>query len=178
MTKWNNIYENGRDFQWLTTADLQTLCSIVPHAKKALDIGCGTGQAVRDLWHRGFDVTGVDISETAIRIAQKSVVRKNDSLTFLCQDIITTPLEAKFDLIISKYVMTFVADTEAWLCAIQKIMKPTSACVIILPDISKLPEQKKSITLEKNIALALLEKYFSVEVREVKGDYWYVLSLQ
>lgn len=178
MTKWNSIYQNSRDFQWLTTTNLQTLCSIAPHAKKALDIGCGTGQVARDLWHRGLDVVGVDTSETAIQIAQKSVVRKNDGLTFLHQDIITTPLDTTFDLIVSKYVMTFVTDADAWLRAIQKLMKSTSVCVIILPDINKLPEQKKSITLEKNTAITLLEKYFSVEVREVKDDYWYVLSLQ
>ncbi len=40
----------------------------------ALDVGCGTGQLTRELWHRGYNVAGIDVAESAIMIAQALTV--------------------------------------------------------------------------------------------------------
>lgn len=48
----------------------------------ALELGCGTGETVQLLSQRGFDVTGIDISQTAIEWAKE----KGHQGTFLCAD--------------------------------------------------------------------------------------------
>ncbi len=40
-------------------------------SKRVLDLGCGTGRHARFLAERGFEVVGIDASETALELAQK-----------------------------------------------------------------------------------------------------------
>ena len=44
---------------------------------KALDIGCGSGVWSINLAKRGWDVTGVDIVEKALRRAQERIKKEN-----------------------------------------------------------------------------------------------------
>src|SRR4030066_2239690 len=60
---------------------------------KALDIGCGTGTNTVYLAEKGFEVTGVDISPTAIEYAEKKATRAKVQITFKVQNF----LELQFD---------------------------------------------------------------------------------
>ena len=42
-----------------------------PHGSRMLDIACGEGRYARMLAERGFDITGIDLSQTSIASAQK-----------------------------------------------------------------------------------------------------------
>lgn len=72
---WDEIYEAGdhRD-NWDRPDPAPELVELIeargwPHGARALDLGCGTGSDARYLADNGFAVTGVDISEVAIREA-------------------------------------------------------------------------------------------------------------
>lgn len=54
----------------LAFRDLPEILSAHITGVRALDFGCGTGRSTRLLRKLGFDVTGVDISEDMLRIAQ------------------------------------------------------------------------------------------------------------
>src|SRR5437763_8564361 len=49
---------------------------------KALDVGCGTGDNVIWLCQQQFNVTGVDLSESAIEKARERAARANVTCTF------------------------------------------------------------------------------------------------
>jgi 2-polyprenyl-3-methyl-5-hydroxy-6-metoxy-1,4-benzoquinol methylase len=70
---------------------------------RILDIGCGRGELCYALAQKGADVTGIDYSEEAIEIARKTFTRDNiqGSLSFICGDAATFPLEGTFDVIIA-----------------------------------------------------------------------------
>jgi 2-polyprenyl-3-methyl-5-hydroxy-6-metoxy-1,4-benzoquinol methylase len=53
-----------------------------------IDLGCGAGNYAVYLAGKGFTVTGVDISETAIKFAQKNAKDKNVSCDFLRADVL------------------------------------------------------------------------------------------
>jgi SAM-dependent methyltransferase len=55
---------------------------------KTIDLGCGTGYYAIYLAGRGFDVTGVDMSPTAIRIAEKNAKRKGVRCEFIIADVL------------------------------------------------------------------------------------------
>ena len=95
MTKtWNEAYTNHHDYQQLSTHQVGKLCHVARSAPKtALDIGCGTGQLARDLYHRGYQVTGIDISTEAISQAQASTIY-TQGITFAVRDITKPPLPA------------------------------------------------------------------------------------
>jgi cyclopropane fatty-acyl-phospholipid synthase-like methyltransferase len=55
---------------------------------KTIDLGCGAGNYAIYLASRGFDVTGVDISPTAIQIAKGNARKRGVTCTFLVVDVL------------------------------------------------------------------------------------------
>lgn len=72
---WNQAYEKGDFKNWdfgSASPELVTLLAVrgLPETgSRALDIGCGGGWDSIFLAQCGFDVTGVDVSPTALRLA-------------------------------------------------------------------------------------------------------------
>jgi 2-polyprenyl-3-methyl-5-hydroxy-6-metoxy-1,4-benzoquinol methylase len=50
------------------------LAALEPVGKRVLELGCGAGNIARSLVERGFDVTGIDISPTAIAWATERAI--------------------------------------------------------------------------------------------------------
>jgi len=55
---------------------------------KTLDMGCGAGNQAIYLASRGFEMTGIDISPTAIKFAQKNAVQAGVKCQFLSADVL------------------------------------------------------------------------------------------
>ncbi len=55
---------------------------------RAVDLGCGAGNNSIYLAQQGFDVTGVDISPTAITIAEENAKKKRVSCRFVTADVL------------------------------------------------------------------------------------------
>jgi len=55
---------------------------------RAIEFGCGLGNYTRYLGTRGFEVTGVDISPTAIGFAREQAVKKRLPCTFIAADVL------------------------------------------------------------------------------------------
>jgi 2-polyprenyl-3-methyl-5-hydroxy-6-metoxy-1,4-benzoquinol methylase len=55
---------------------------------KTIDLGCGAGNHALYLASRGFNVTGVDISPTAIKRAKENVMKRGVTCTFLVVDVL------------------------------------------------------------------------------------------
>lgn len=68
---------------------------------RALDLGCGAGNYAVYLAGRGFDVTGVDISPTAIGMAEENARKRGLSCRFIAADVLGDlhEVEGTFDLV-------------------------------------------------------------------------------
>ncbi|KUG20442.1 MAG: class I SAM-dependent methyltransferase [Methanomicrobiaceae archaeon] len=68
-------------------------------ACRAIDLGCGIGNHAVYLASRGFEMTGVDISPSAIRAARKNAEERGVACNFLVADVLTEPgwLRRTFD---------------------------------------------------------------------------------
>lgn len=74
--------------------------------KKALDVGCGTGTTAFMLSRMGMDVTGVDISETAIEMGRDLSKQQNLNINFVRGDVLELDkLNQKFDLIYDSHCL-------------------------------------------------------------------------
>lgn len=62
----------------------------------ALDAGCGTGRAARELAHRGVDVVGADVDESMIATAR----RLTPELTWVVTDLRDLDLGRTFDVVL------------------------------------------------------------------------------
>lgn len=55
---------------------------------KAVDLGCGAGNAAMFLADRGFDVLGLDFSETAVALARENAARRGADCEFRVADVL------------------------------------------------------------------------------------------
>ncbi|AZZ35470.1 hypothetical protein CIK05_01195 [Bdellovibrio sp. qaytius] len=77
-----------------------------PQGKTALDVGCGTGTTAFMLAQMGMDVTGIDISETAIGMGQDLSRAQNLNINFIAGDVLELEkLNQKFDLIYDSHCL-------------------------------------------------------------------------
>ncbi len=64
---------------------------------KILDIGCGTGRHSIELAKRGYNLTGLDLSESMLKKAKANALKANVQIDFICSDARTFHFPEKFD---------------------------------------------------------------------------------
>lgn len=67
---------------------------------KIIDIGCGTGRHAIELTKRGYNVTGVDLSENQIKRAREKAKESGVAVSFQIQDARNLTFIGEFDLAI------------------------------------------------------------------------------
>jgi ubiquinone/menaquinone biosynthesis C-methylase UbiE len=91
-----------------------------------LDVGCGTGTYTAALAERGWDVTGVDVSEDMLRRARARGVHT------VRADAASLPFEdASFDAAISVFTSTDVDDLAAVVLEIVRVLRPGAPLVCL-----------------------------------------------
>ncbi len=104
-------------------------CPKTPQGLKALDMGCGGGQASMVLASLGFSVTGVDFSETAIELARRNAAERGLEIDFTVGDCLSLPQfpAGEFDLIVDNHVLHCIIgeiDRELFLRTARRLLKP------------------------------------------------------
>ena len=69
---------------------------------RAIVFGCGSGNNAIYLASQGFEVTGVDVSPTALAIAAKKAVEAGVQVDWLLADVVALPELQPFDLIFDR----------------------------------------------------------------------------
>jgi 2-polyprenyl-3-methyl-5-hydroxy-6-metoxy-1,4-benzoquinol methylase len=67
---------------------------------RILDVGCGTGRHSIELSKRGYQVTGIDLSDTQLLRAKEKAEMQGQNIDFLKHDARNLPFENEFDLVI------------------------------------------------------------------------------
>ncbi|UCF43906.1 MAG: methyltransferase domain-containing protein [Planctomycetota bacterium] len=94
QNRFDDIYKDMSldDIPWNLETPPELLVELVDTSKvrpcKAVDLGCGAGNYAVYLAGRGFEVTGVDISPTAIKIAKENAQRKSVNCNFIVADVV------------------------------------------------------------------------------------------
>jgi len=74
--------------------------------KKALDLGCGTGTTAFILAQLGLEVTGIDISETAIEMGRELAKQQDLEIQFETGDVLKLGSQSKkFDIIYDSHCL-------------------------------------------------------------------------
>lgn len=64
---------------------------------KILDVGCGTGRHSIELTKRGYNITGIDLSESQLQVAKEKAAAENLKIKFLHHDARNLPFSNEFD---------------------------------------------------------------------------------
>jgi 2-polyprenyl-3-methyl-5-hydroxy-6-metoxy-1,4-benzoquinol methylase len=94
-------YDN-ESFTTGTTGEVDFIENEIGYNKsfKILDVGCGTGRHSLELARRGYNVTGIDLSESQLSKARKLAETGNLKIKFLVRDARNFNFNGSFDLAI------------------------------------------------------------------------------
>ena len=81
--------------------NVKWICSVAPAEQylSLLDLGCGPGIYAEEFHKRGYQVTGMDISERSISYARNSAQEKNLPIKYYHQNFLTMDFKKQFDLV-------------------------------------------------------------------------------
>lgn len=116
-------FREGRNS--LNTIELNLLGDV--SGKKILHLQCHFGQDTMSLSRMGAEVTGVDFSDKAISVAERTAADLNLSTRFICSDIYALPdaLDEKFDLVFTSYgTIGWLPDLKKWSAVVSRFLKP------------------------------------------------------
>ncbi|MGJ1364352.1 class I SAM-dependent methyltransferase [Sphingobacterium spiritivorum] len=109
----------------LNDIELQLLGDI--KGKKILHLQCHFGQDTLSLARMGANVTGIDLSDKAIQVAQELATELELAARFICSDVYELPqvLEEEFDIVYTSYgTIGWLPDLDKWASVVSKFLKP------------------------------------------------------
>ncbi|MEW6556293.1 MAG: methyltransferase domain-containing protein [Elusimicrobiota bacterium] len=128
---------------------------------KVLELGCGTGDISFSFARRGFEVTGVDISPTAIRMAKKRAKEKGLKVKFVVGDV--TKLKGfcdnYYDLVLDGHCLhclVWQEDRQGFLKNSLRVLKPGGYLVVntmAMPPRKYVDKYRNEFILQKGIQL-------------------------
>jgi SAM-dependent methyltransferase len=106
MERWDASYRRERMPGW----DVGRPCSYLTKAVedktfkpgRAIVLGCGSGTNALYLASRGFEVTGVDVSPSALAVAARKAAAANVEVNWVLADVVALPKLPPYDLIFDR----------------------------------------------------------------------------
>ena len=146
-------------FTYGTVSEVDTLVDVldlVP-GDRVLDVGCGPGRHSHELARRGYEVVGLDISETFVALARRDAPR---GATFVHGDARTMSFDSEFDAAIS-------------LCqgAFGLAGGPGSDTAVLDPDSAVLDRIVAAVRPGGGVALSAFSAYFQVRFLGEDDDF-------
>ena len=146
-------------FTYGTVSEVDTLVDVldlVPGGR-VLDVGCGPGRHSHELARRGYEVVGLDTSETFVALARRDAPR---GATFVHGDARTMSFDSEFDAAIS-------------LCqgAFGLAGGPGSDTAVLDPDSAVLDRIVAAVRPGGGVALSAFSAYFQVRFLGEDDDF-------
>lgn len=180
--KWNESFKTGRDYNPMNELLMDLILGSISNKKEvAIDLGCGTGDAVVKLAKRGFMVTGVDWSSDALEKAKGRtfVAGVNEKTNFVESNLNNltnanlTKNEA--DIVFCKLVIAFVNDKKQFCKVIKQLLNSEGVFVLQTPvshtNIKYSLEDKPEIAVNYEEIKSILIEVFS-DVVEFNHSYY------
>ncbi|MFC4721684.1 class I SAM-dependent methyltransferase [Geojedonia litorea] len=102
--------------------------------KSILHLQCHFGQDTISLSRYGAEVTGVDLSDKAIKSAKQIAKDTNSNASFICCDIydLSHYLDKQFDIVFTSYgTIGWLPDLDKWAKIIAKFLKPKGRFIFV-----------------------------------------------
>ena len=124
---WESFYSDNHR-PWRGISDIGDVP--FPQGGRILEVGCGNGKTVLALSKRGFTVTGVDFSESAIEMCRRTMPSAGE---FVCASVTELPFEdSSFDGAVAFHVLEHLTSDEmtAAVGELRRVLRPGSHLLI------------------------------------------------
>lgn len=170
---------------WNIETPPDLLIQLVEHKKvvpcRAIEFGCGAGNYAIWLAQQGFEVTGIDISPTAIGLARKNAMEQGVECTFIVADVLGDLADVKgpFDFALDWELLHHIYpdDRPRYVANVARLTKPGGRYLSVCfhEDDPEFGGSGKYRTTRIGTVL-----YFSseVELRDLFSPYFTILELR
>jgi SAM-dependent methyltransferase len=189
------IYKNMAidDIPWNFKTPPDVLENLVRTGKitpcKTIDLGCGTGNYAIYLAGEGFDVTAVDISSSAIKIAKNNASQKGIDCNFIVADILgdLKQIQSTFNFAYDWELLhhIFPSDREKYIRNVYRLLNPGGQYLSVcfseenlqfgrVGKFRKTPLETVLYFSSENELRVLYESFFKIEelkTIEIKGKF-------
>ncbi len=175
--EWDLAYREGTPY-WETGRPARELVRLVEEEKiprgSALDIGCGTGANAVFLAEKGFDVTAVDISPTAIERARTRAALAGVNIHFVVDDVFQfirsapTPFDFLLDAGFYHYVRGQALST--YLDFLWRASRPGSYLLVLAGHAAETAEGAPPGVTEDDLRFELGRLFEFLEMRLVRFE--------
>ncbi len=149
---------------------ISTLTPYLKEKMKILDIGCGAGTLDFYLANRGYDITGIDISEKAISECKKTAKNLNlKNVKFITEDFPNANIKGKYDLIIFTEVIEHLDDDCKALKVLHKALKPGGILYLSTPS-KNAPLHRLGLTKDFDKRVGHLRRYSKEEITSLLDE--------
>jgi|GEM_PF-4024817 len=130
---YNSLHEDSLSLIALATRKVSALLGAVA-GLDILEIGCGAGKNCIKLARQGARVTGVDVSDAQIALAQQRMDEAGAPVRLLRADAADlSPLpDGSFDVILAIYAFQYVAQMAACLAECTRLLRPGGRLIFAL----------------------------------------------
>ena len=104
-----------------------------PPARRVLDLGCGTGYISGRLIARGYQVTGIDVSESGIDLARQAHPQGQFHCCGVGDDGLEARIGGKFDAIVSVEVVEHLYSPAQWAAACYNLLCDNGTLIVTTP---------------------------------------------
>lgn len=177
IERWDGAYRSGRLPAWDTGRPSSDLVQAVEKGTlrpgRAVELGCGSGTNAVYLAAHDFDVTAIDLSSTALMLAQKKAQHEGVAVRWLLADVLALPRLQPFDVVYDRgcYHGVRKQHAAAYVESLRRLSKP-GTLVLILAGSAKEPSSGSGPprVTEQEIRSDFSALFEVVELRETRFD--------
>jgi ubiquinone/menaquinone biosynthesis C-methylase UbiE len=138
--EWDDVYRDypAGTLPWELGKPRKTLIDMVESGRIQLgntpDICCGLGTNTAYMAQNGFDVTAIDISKQALKLAKQKARRAKAEVKFVLANFVTLPFkDAAYDFVFDMgcFHHVEVEDRPEFIHGIRRVLKPESKYLLI-----------------------------------------------
>ena len=132
--KYSHNYDNLGiiNSYYIAFRDLPNLLSEYVAGSRAVDYGCGTGRSTLFLKNLGFDVIGVDISDSML---EKARINLPDNRFFKIKSAQIPLPDSSVDLVFSSFVFMEISSIEEIkriFCEMKRVVRPGGSIIFVV----------------------------------------------
>lgn len=143
----------------------KALRSVQPGDSRLIELGCGNSRWLPYFASRGFDIWGIDYTESGCACARE-ILRQAQLCTnqIVCADLFAPPpsMLSVFDVVISMGLAEHFEDTTGWVQAVVSFLKPGGTIITIVPNICGLIG-----FLQKRLERSIYDKHVPLDLRQL-----------